>query len=62
MLTVSSITIGNALRATCCYQQEVLNKSIGACTNNRAVSIYANNSKDIANKALFLLYFMLTVR
>ena len=59
MLTVSSITIGNALRATCHYQQEVLNKSIGACTNNRAVSIYANNSKDIANKALFLLYFML---
>ena len=54
MLTVSSITIGNVLRATCHYQQEVLDKSIGACTNNRAVSIYASNGKDIANKALFL--------
>ena len=56
MLTVSSIAIGNALRATCHYQQEALDKSIGACTNNRAVSIYANNGEDIANKALFLHY------
>ena len=59
---MSSIAIGNALRATCRYQQEALNKSIGTCTNNCAVSIYANNSKDIANKALFLhykVYFML---
>ena len=54
MLTVSSITIGNVLRATCHYQQEVLDKSIGACTNNCAVSIYTSNGKDIANKALFL--------
>ena len=56
MLTVSSITIGNTLCATCHYQQEALDKSIGACTNNRAVSIYANNGEDIANKALFLHY------
>ena len=56
---MSSIAIGNALRATCHYQQEALNKSIGACTNNRAVSIYANNGEDIANKALFLYVFML---
>ena len=55
MLTVTSITIGNTLRATCHYQQEALDKSIGACTNNRAVSIYANNGEDIANKALFLM-------
>ena len=53
MLT-SSIAIGNALRAICHYQQEALDKSIGACTNNRAVSIYANNGEDIANKTLFL--------
>ena len=53
---MSSIAIGNALRATCHYQQEALDKSIGACTNNRAVSIYANNGEDIANKALFLHY------
>ena len=62
MLTVSSITIGNTLRATCHYQQEALDKSIGACTNNRAVSIYAHNGEDIANKALILhykVYFML---
>ena len=54
MLTVSSITIGKVLRATCHYQQEALDKSIGACTNNRSVSIYASNGKDIASKALFL--------
>ena len=54
MLTVSSITIGNTLCATCHYQQEALYKSIGACTNNHTVSIYANNGEDIANKALFL--------
>ena len=48
--------IGNALHTTCHYQQEALNKSIGAFTNNRAVSIYASNSEDIANKALFLNY------
>ena len=43
-------------------QQKALDKTIGACTNNRAVSIYASNGKDIANKALFLhykVYFML---
>ena len=34
---MSSIAIGNALGATCHYQQEALDKSIGACTNNRAV-------------------------
>ena len=56
MLTVSSITIGNTLRATCLYQQEALDKSIGAYTNNCAVSIYANNSEDIASKTLFLHY------
>ena len=53
MPTVSSISIGNALGATCHYQQEGLGKSIGACTNNRAVSIYASNGEDITNKALF---------
>ena len=53
---MSSIAIGNALRATCHYQQEALDKSIGACTNNRAVSIYVTNGEDIANKALFLHY------
>ena len=53
---MSSIAIGNALRATCHYQQEAFFKSIGACTNNRAVSIYANNGEDIANKTLFLHY------
>ena len=44
------------MRATCHYQQEALDKSIGACTNNRAVSIYASNGEDIANEALFLHY------
>ena len=34
---MSSFAIGNALGATCHYQQEALDKSIGACTNNRAV-------------------------
>ena len=58
MLAVSSITIGNALRATCHYQQEALDKSIGACTNNCAVNIYANNDEDIANKAIFLHYIL----
>ena len=53
---MSYIAIGNALHATCHYQQEALDKSIGAFTNNRAVSIYANNGEDIANKALFLHY------
>ena len=53
---MSSIAIGNTLRATCHYQQEALDKRIGGCTNNHAVSIYANNSEDIANKALFLHY------
>ena len=53
MLIVSSITIGNVLRATCHYQQEALDKSIGACISNHAVSIYVSNGKDIA-KALFL--------
>ena len=59
---MSSIAIVIALRATCHYQQKALDKSISACTNNRAVSIYASNGKDIANKALFLhykVYFML---
>ena len=56
MLIVSSIPIGNVLRATCHYPQEALDKSIGACTNNRAVSIYGSNGEDIANKALFLHY------
>ena len=59
---MSSITIGNALGATCNYQQEALDKSIGACTNNRAVSIYASSGEDIGSKALFLhykVYFML---
>ena len=37
MPTVSSNTIGNALGATCHYQQEAFDKSIGACANNRAV-------------------------
>ena len=40
--------------ATCHYRQEALDKSIGACTDNHAVSTYARNSKDIASKALFL--------
>ena len=39
MLKVSFIAIGKALRATCYYRQEELDKSIGACTNNHAVSI-----------------------
>ena len=56
MPTVSSITIENALGSTCHYQQEALDKSIGACTNNRAVSIYASDGEDIANKPLFLHY------
>ena len=56
MLIVSSIAIGNAFRATCHYQQEALDKSIGTCTNNRAVSIYVTNGEDIANKALFFHY------
>ena len=51
---MSSITIGIALHATCHYQQEALDKSIGACTKNHAVGIYASNGEDIANKALFL--------
>ena len=38
---MSSIAIGNALGTTCHYQQEALDKSIGACTNNRAVSTQA---------------------
>ena len=48
---MNSIAFGNTLRATCHYQKEALDKSISACTNNHAVSIYANNSEDIANKA-----------
>ena len=59
---MSSIAVVIALRTTCHYQQKALDKTIGACTKNRAVSIYASNGKDIANKALFLhykVYFML---
>ena len=58
---MSSIAIGIALRATCHHQQEALDKSVDACTNNRAVSIYASNGKDIANKVLLkgIFYFML---
>ena len=61
---MSSITIGNALRATCHYQQEALDKSIGACTNNRAVSIYATNGEDIAKAKILLtrLYFFITIK
>ena len=55
-----SFAVGNTLRATrratCHYQQEALDKSIGTCTNNHAASTYAHNSKDIASKALFLDY------
>ena len=51
-MLISSIAIGNALGATYHYQQEALYKSIGACTNNCAVSMYASNNEDIANKAL----------
>ena len=39
---------GNALRTTCHYQQEVLDESIGACTNSLPVCIYAHNSEGIA--------------
>ena len=39
MLKVSFIAIGKALCATCHYRQEVLDKCIGACTNNHAASI-----------------------
>ena len=38
---MSSIAIGIALRATCHYQQKVLDKSICTCTNNRVVSTQA---------------------
>ena len=54
MLKVSSIATENALRATCHYRQEALDKSIGAYTNKHAVSIHAHKSKDIVSKALFL--------
>ena len=52
-MLISSIAIGDPLRAMCHYQQEALDKSIGTCTNNPAVSIHTLNSKDIASKALF---------
>ena len=58
-MLISSITIGNALRATYHYWQEVLDKSIGACTDNHAASTYVRNNKDIASKALLQEYFML---
>ena len=56
MLTVSSIAIGNALRAKCYYRQEALDKSRGTCTNNHAarMSIYAPNGKDILLARLYL--------
>ena len=59
MLTVSSIAVGNALRATCYYRQKVLVKSIGTCTNNHTTSIHILNSKDIASKAFSLIQGML---
>ena len=55
-MLISSIAIGNALRATCHYRQEALDKSIGAYINNHAAGIHTLNSKDIASKALFLQY------
>ena len=56
MLTVSSITTENTLRATCHYRKEALDKTKGACTSNHTANTYARNSKDIASKALFLNY------
>ena len=44
--------------ATCHYQQEALDKSIGACTNNRSVSIYTSNGEDIATKASFFIFYV----
>ena len=49
---MSSIAIEIALRATCHYKQEALDKSIGTCTNNCTVSMHTSNGKDIANKAV----------
>ena len=44
------------LRAAYHYWKEVLNKSIGACTNNPDASTYKRSGKDIASKALFFDY------
>ena len=46
ILDVLRVTIDN---------KHVLDKSIGACTDNHAASTYARNSKDIASKARYIL-------
>ena len=56
---MSSIAIGNALGATCHYQQEALNKSIGACTNNRAVRSMQATAKILLTRVYYKVYFML---
>ena len=52
---MSSMIIGNALRATCHHQQKVLNKSVGAWTNNLSMKHLhgIRNGKGIAIKVHF---------
>ena len=59
MPTVSSNTIGNALGATCHYQQEALGKCIGACTNNRAVRSTQATAKILLTRLYYKVCFML---
>ena len=56
---MSSIAIGNALGATCHYQQEVLDKSIGTCTNNRGVRSTQATAKILLTRLYYKVYFML---
>ena len=43
----------------CYYQQEALNKSIGACTNNRAVRSTQATAKILLTRVYYKVYFML---
>ena len=56
---MSSIAIGNALGATCHYQQEAFDISIGACTNNRTVRSTQATAKILLTRLYYKVYFML---
>ena len=60
MPTVSSNAIGNALGATCHYQQEAHDKSIGTCANNRAVISTQVTVKILLTRLYYKVYFMLS--
>ena len=70
---MSSIAIGNTLHATCHYQKEARDKSIGACTNvstqttakilltrlHYKVCFMLNSKIDIINRNILMLLYLM---